>query len=111
MNQNQALKNIGAICVLGYNGAEEKSSPDDEKKYKIIYTKNCMSQVRKHYDTDTQKVKVELYKYCFLADVKKIRESLKLYRINKEDKNNNWFFISLDVLFDHLLEYFEPDLF
>jgi len=108
MNQTCALKNIGAICVLGYTTPDEKSSPDDAKKYKIIYTKNCMSQVRKHYDTETQKTNVELYKYCTLTDVKKIRESVKLYKIG--DQNNNWFLISLDSLFDYLLQYFEPDM-
>lgn len=106
----QTLKNIGAVCVFNYeDSTRTEESPDDQHRYKIIYTKNCVSQIHKHYSNQSQKIQVHLYKYCSKTDVQKIRELLKLFKIEGEN-NKYWYFISLDELFDHLLQHFEPDL-
>lgn len=108
-HQPRNLKNIGAVCILGFDPHSNDESPDDTNKYKVIYTKNCMSQIHKHYESQNQKIQVHLYKYCTKTDVQKIRDSLKLFRIEGE-ANKHCYWISLDELFDNFLKHFEPEM-
>ena len=101
ISQTSALKNIGAICIIGIK--------DESKKYKIEYTKSCRSQVIKAHKAYGQNIEIHLYKYCSRSDATKIREILKDCK-NSLTPNANWYDIELDDLFEKFLEYFEPDM-
>ena len=95
------LKSIGALCILGLK--------NEEKKYKIEYTKSCQSQIIKTYKSHGQNIDIYLYKYCSRSDSDKIRDILKDNR-SIIDPNSNWYDIELNALFEKFIEYFEPDM-
>jgi hypothetical protein len=101
ISQTSALKNIGAICIIGLNNTY--------KKYKIEYTKSCQSQVIKTHKAQGQNIRIHLYKYCSRSDAVKIREILKEYETDLTE-GPHWYEIELDDLFEKFLEYFEPDM-
>jgi hypothetical protein len=101
ISHTSALKNIGAICIIGLK--------NESKKYKIEYTKSCQSQVIKTHKAQGQNIEIHLYKYCSRADVTKIREILKDYKTSTFS-NIHWYDIELDKIFEKFLEYFEPGM-
>jgi hypothetical protein len=106
----QALNNIGAICILSIPSQKFKGDDDDLlKKYKVFYTKNCISQVRRHYTKIGQAIEIHLYKYGTRTDADKIREALFMYCIKGPEKN--WYQISLEDLLDQFMKHFEPDIY
>lgn len=107
------LSKVGALCILdisplGSSSPRENFSPEEPRKYKIVYTKNCISQIHKHYKNQNQKVKIHLYKYCTRGDATKIRNNMKLHAIKDE---KNMYLCSLDDIMDFFLQHFEPDLY
>jgi hypothetical protein len=99
---SKALNNIGAICILSY-----KNDFKTDSQYKIIYTKFCCSQVKKHYIAKRTPIEVHLYKYGSRVDSQKIKKSVESYAISNL---KNWYKIDLLSLMDHIMVYFEPEM-
>lgn len=94
-----------AICIIGFPKNDNETS-DDILKYKIFHTTKMISQIRKYYISNNEKIKIHLYKYCSKKEYENIKELLKLFKIENLEECD-LYYISLDELFDILIEYFE----
>lgn len=94
------MNTVGAICVLSDEGLDTASV----QNYKILFTRSCMSQIRKQYKSSVIPVTIHLYKYGTRADLDKISEMLNSNIVEK-----NTYRTCLDHILECFMRHFESN--
>ena len=116
---------VGAICIISAADENARNNVDPTKiqHYKVIYTKNCVSQITRYHKAHGEQVKIHLYKYGSRADFEKIKELLAPHttpetgpkvslqtKCDKKTGRPRTYLVSLNTILKCFMKHFEPDI-